>query len=93
MAEREPTTGDALTEIHAEGGDSALKLVGNLMAANARMSDDLMTQVYEGEKADHERTKAQLREARHRLAIADYRVAWLLGQHDDPFGDPWDLGP
>ena len=74
----EPTQGDALAAI-AEMEPGALKLVGDLMAHNARSNEWLMEQLYEGEKAAHERTKEKLREANERLDVIEERHDWLLG--------------
>jgi hypothetical protein len=92
MPKKDVTHGDALAAIHAEGGDSALKLAADLMEHNARSNATLLEQLYEGEKRAHEETKADLYDARRQLATIRQRLAWVLGEEHDPFRDPYDRG-
>lgn len=89
--EPEVTQGDALAVIAAESPES-LKLLGDLMAWNARDSAWALEQAYEGEKRDHERTKERLERANRQLDFMQYRMEWLMGLHHDPFGDPLAFG-
>jgi hypothetical protein len=76
----EVTAGDALVQI-AEVEPSALKLVGDLMDFNERMTSALLNGLLEGEMRAHEETRERLRAAQRRLALIEDRVLWLLG-HD-----------
>lgn len=92
MAEaNEVTPGDALAMIGAKSPES-LKLVGDLMARNTRDAAWGLERAYEGEKHAHEQTQEKLAAAREQLAVMRYRMDWLMGLHDDPFGHPWDRG-
>lgn len=77
--------GDALVEIHGEGGDEVLGLVGTLMEQNRRDAENLMSSLYEGEKRAHEETKERLERAYARLDLIEHRHEWLLGKVHTPF--------
>lgn len=70
----------------------ATNLVAALMIRSARDSQKIQDDVIEWEQRDHARTKEKLRQANERIALMQYRMDWLLGLHDDPFGHPFDLG-
>jgi len=75
----EVTAGDAAVAIAAEGGDSALKLMVDIMEHNAQGLADTYEQLYLGEKNAHERTQERLNAALDQLDLIHRRVAWLLG--------------
>lgn len=85
------TAGDALALI-GKSEPSALKMVGDLMEYSARATAWGFEQSYLGEQNAHEQTKQRLSAATERLALMQYRMEWLMGMHDDPFGHPWDRG-
>lgn len=82
MQENEVTAGDALVEI-AEIEPGALKLVGDLMAHNARSLEWQFEQLYLGEKHAHEETRQRLRDANEHIDRIQRRLAWLGGGPDE----------
>lgn len=73
------TQGDAFVAIADEGGDGALKLVGDIMERNRVALDASLDLILEDEKQEHNMTRIALRDAKFHLNDMQERVAWLMG--------------
>lgn len=76
--------GDAAAIVAKESPEAATLMV-NLMERSAHENQDLLSQLYEGEVAAHERTRERLRAAEARLALIEHRAAFGLGLVHTPF--------
>lgn len=74
-----PTQGDAFVTIAQEGGDDALKLVGDIMERSAIALDRQLEGMYEDERRAHDDTRARLARSERRLGDLEARIAWLMG--------------
>lgn len=79
----------ALTVVGEEGGPAAAAFLGGLLAASARSLEWTFERLYEGEKADHERTKERLRAAEDQLALIRHRQLFMFGAVDTLNPEVW----
>lgn len=70
------------------GGSGALALVADLMQRDAAQTASILQSLYEGERAAHEKTKAQLAVAEARMARAQDRLAALFAYDPDYWSEP-----